>query len=160
MAVLRVFGVVLLALVAFAYAAMFVSWNPATAMVVGFNTPWTSKLVEELPIWSLPFIGGVIGVFVMLFSSWALWSGQKRQADKYKRQVDKAKRIIAERNQEIEDREQRIAELEAEVAAAQAPEAASEVEAAPETAEETKAADEKPAAPKSDSVDEDDEEVI
>ena len=152
MALLRVFGIVLLTLIAFAYAAMFVSWNPATTMVVGFNTPWTSKLVEELPVWSLPFIGGVIGVFVMLFSSWALWSGQKRQADKYKRQVEKAKRIIPERNQMIEDQQQRIEELEAELAAAKD----SEVEAA----EETTATGEKPADAQPEPVDEDDDEEV
>jgi hypothetical protein len=113
MALFRVFAIVLIAVLAFGYAAMFVSWNATTTTVVGLNTPWTNKLVEDLPVWSLPFIGGVIGIFAMLFSAWALWSGQKRQADKYKRQVDKAKRIIAERNRTIEDQQQRIDELEA-----------------------------------------------
>ena len=150
MALLRVFGIVLLALTAFAYAAMFISWNAGTTMVVGFNTPWTSKFVEELPVWSLPFIGGVIGVFVMLFSSWALWSGQKQQADKYQRQVEKAKRIITERNQAIEDQEQRISELEAELAAAKG----SEVEAAGETT----ATGGKPADARPEPVGEDDDE--
>ena len=156
MAVLRVFGIVLLTLVAFAYAAMFISWNPAVTTVVGFNALGSSKLVEELPVWSLPFIGGVIGVFVMLFSSWALWSGQKRQADKYKRQVDKAKRIIAERNQALEDQEGRIGELEAELAATKE----AGVSSVAERAEVAPAAADKPVELKLEPVDEDDEEVI
>jgi hypothetical protein len=115
MALLRVVGIVLLTLIALTYAAMFVSWNPGTTAVVGCKLP-TGTFVEDLPVWSLPFIGGVIGVLAMLFSTWALWSGQKRQTDRFKKQVDKAKKIIIERNNTIEKQEQRVAELEAALA--------------------------------------------
>jgi uncharacterized membrane-anchored protein YhcB (DUF1043 family) len=118
MALLRVVGTVIVVVVALAYGALFISWNPTIISVVGLGSPVSQKMVEELPVWSLPFIGGVVGVFVMLFSMWALWAGQKRQTDKYKRQVEKAKRIIAERNGTIEEHEAKIAQLEADLATA------------------------------------------
>ena len=120
MALFRTVLTVLLVIIALLYAAFFVSWNAANVVVVGLDAPYPTKMVEDLPLWSLPFIGGVAGVFAMLFSMWTLWAGQKRQTDKFKRQVARAKQIIADRNGAIEKHEQRIADLEGQVAAQEA----------------------------------------
>ena len=111
---------VLLMLVIIAYAALFITWNPATVPVCGavWPPPDGVRWIQPLPLGYLPLLGAVAGAVFMAIAAWGEWARQKGAADQAGAQLQKAKAKLQELADRIKQQRSQISELEKKLAAA------------------------------------------